>query len=274
MLDPDAVYAKYAEPFRLIEELGLKCGYEKSFKLTQQQLLRNRYLLGIEKAGLDSAGLAQIYQRLEMPAEYIEDFLTGLADANLVLLGFEEGVEDCVYKIYLEYWDKIQLDIDCLAPPYQPRTMFIGYKWSALDSTRSAVTNYVYYPRINLDQIVSRLQALCASPDDDNFKVASEIIRFSASRAEPESFVYLEASEADNPRKSFDINLYQAGVELRSIYPMLAQLSRCYAISDTDLDELFETVSSRPLGHLSGGIDRQGKSFFTVYYETQSATPQ
>ena len=50
MHSQDKFYNSYIKPFRLVEQLQLKCGYEKSFKLIDRQLLRNRYLLGIEKS--------------------------------------------------------------------------------------------------------------------------------------------------------------------------------------------------------------------------------
>jgi hypothetical protein len=271
MLDSDTVYEKYSQPFRLLEELGIKCGYEKSFKLTPRHLLRNRYLLGIATSELEESRLSRIQQRMEMPERFVSECSNRLADANLVLLGFEEGVQDCVYKIYLEYWDKILAGIESSAPPYSPQTMFLGYKWSAFDNSRSAITDYVYYPRIKLDEILARLQALMeSSADSGSFDATREIITQSAKRADPESFIYLEASEADNPRKSFDINLYRAGIELSNIYPLLARLCQNYAISADHLDELFARVGSRLLGHLSGGIDREGNSFFTVYYDAEA----
>ena len=35
-------------PFEFIEEMGLACGYERSFKLLAGRVLANRYLLGIK----------------------------------------------------------------------------------------------------------------------------------------------------------------------------------------------------------------------------------
>ena len=105
--------------------------------------------------------------------------------------------------------------------------------------------------------------------DTSVFDMAREIISRAAEFAGNQRFIYLEASEGDNPRNSFDINLYPADMTLQSIRSPVEQLFRHYAISNAELDLLFDQLGYRLLGHLSGGIDRTGKDFFTVYYENQ-----
>lgn len=270
MPDQDAVYNSYIKPFRLVEQLGLECGYEKSFKLINRHLLRNRYLLGIEKSLLDHKKLSSICEQMEMPEKFVDQFFGNIADANLVLLGFEQGVEDCTYKIYLEYWDKIRQQKSAKQSPHEPVTMFQGYKWNVCDGSRAVITDYLLYPMLKVDEIIERIARLGASGEDNTvFDVASKIISRAASLAGNQSLIYLEASEGDNPRNSFDINLYPADMTLKSIYPSVAQLFHHYSITDAELDLLYSQVDSRPLGHMSGGVDRSGRDFFTVYYENQ-----
>jgi len=268
MHSQEEVYNSYITPFRLVEELELVCGYEKSFKLMDQHLLRNRYLLGIEKSILDQQKLSSICEQMEMPEKFVDDFFNNISDANLVLLGFEEGIEDCTYKIYLEFWDKFGMEVSAKQPPHKPVTMFQGFKWNAFDSNQAVLTDYVCYPLITVDEVIERIRKLGASSKDGTiFDIANEIISAAARLTDNQPFVYLEASEGDNPRNSFDINLYPAGITLKSIYSPVARLFRHYAIGNEELDLLYSQVDSRPLGHLSGGIDRAGKDFFTVYYE-------
>ena len=270
MRNQDEVYNSYIKPFRLVEELGLKCGYEKSFKLVERHLLRNRYLLGIEKSDLDHRKLISICEQMEMPEKFLHDLLSNITDANLVLLGFEGGIEDCIYKVYLEYWDKIRMQTSGKQRSIDPVTMFQGFKWNAFDNSRAMLTDYIYYPLLKVDEIIERIGKLGSSSGDTAiFDIAIEIISRAAKLADNQPLVYLEASEGDNPRNSFDINLYPAGMTLKSIYSSVAQLFRHYTITDEEFDLLYSQVASRPLGHLSGGTDRTGKDFFTVYYENQ-----
>ena len=268
MINQDEIIDSYIRPFGLVENLKLKCGYEKSFKLTNQHLLRNRYMLGIDKTELDHDKLLLICNRMEMPTNFVENFFDNLPAANLILLGFEEGTGDCTYKIYLEFWDKVRTSIKGSRAPYESVTLFLGYKWSAFDNTRSALTNYTYYPMITLDEIINRMGKL--NSQDENqiaFEVVRKIITHSTRGFDDKSLIYLEASEENNPRKSFDINLYEAGINLRKIYPFLKQLCRYYSVRIEELDNLYSLVNSLVLGHLSAGIDRDGKDFLTVYYE-------
>lgn len=270
MLDSDIVYGSYIQPFKLVEELGLNCGYEKSFKLSPGHLLPNRYLLGVDTKQLDPNKLAIIIRQMQMPSRFVGDFDARLAGANLVLLGFEEGVDDCIYKIYLEYWDQIRDRLETSQPPYQPETLFIGYKWSALDNSRSVVTHYIYYPRLGSKQIGERLQALVPAAEGEmTCDPARQVVELCAERADSERFIFLEAGEAGNQRKSFDINLYRAEAPMEVIYPVLKQLCRHYSVGAMELDRIYQNVRHRELGHISGGIDRHGKPFFTVYYDNQ-----
>ena len=269
------VYDSYIRPFRLLEQLGLSCGYEKSFKLTQQHLLPNRYLLGIDRPALDQDKLTTILDRLEMPQYFVDEFTDRISAANLLLIGFEEGIEDCIYKIYLEYWDAIRSKLEHSKPPYSPETLFLGYKWSALESGRAVLTDYLYYPKLNLDEIIERLEAtIPASGDAATFDIARQIVMLCADRVDCEALVYLEAGEADNPRKSFDINLYPAAVRMEKIYPLLQRLCRCFGVEIESLDKVYKNVHFRELGHISGGTDRNGNPFFTVYYDNQADTRQ
>lgn len=270
MLDSSVVYSQYIQPFRLVEKLRLNCGYEKSFKLIPEHLLPNRYLLGIDKNDLDPDKLSTIMRTMGMPQRLADELLANLENANLLLLGFEEGVEDCIYKIYLEYWDEIKQKLEDTEPPYPVKTMFLGYKWSAFDNRRAVVTRYDYFPRLELEQINQRLRLLMVAPGDDiTHDVVNRIIEQCAKQADSKTFIFLEAGETGSPRKSFDINLYRAGMKLSHFYPLLKQLCGHYSIRLEALDNVYQNIHHRDLGHLSGGIDRAGKPFFTVYYDNQ-----
>ena len=270
MLKQADIYNCYVKPFRIVEQLDLKCGYEKSFKMMDRYLLRNRYLLGIEKSRLDHQKLVSICEQMQMPEKFVDQFFDNVADANLVLLGFEEGIESCTYKIYLEYWDKIRTQMSVKQSSAEPVALFQGFKWNAMDNSRAVLTDYIYYPLLKVDEIIERIGRLGLPGEDTSvFDMAREIISRAARLAGNQPFIYVEASEGDNPRNSFDINLYPAGMTLQSIRSSVAQLFRHYAISNGEFDLLYSRLGSRPLGHLSGGIDRNRKDFFTVYYENQ-----
>jgi hypothetical protein len=91
--------------FEVVQNLGVNCGYERSFKMLDRKLLANRFLLGIDTADITHARLLDVCRELQMPDACFVPFRDALADANLVFLGFEDNEPGCVYKVYLEFWD-------------------------------------------------------------------------------------------------------------------------------------------------------------------------
>ena len=262
------IYQKYIRPFQLVEKFNLKCGYEKSFKFTRGKLLRNRYLLGIERSQLDTDRLQVICQQMNMPESHYQQFLDQQSDANLVLLGFEESDGGASYRIYLEFWDKIRETIKLSQSPFPPQKMFLGFKWNAFDNSRSTITIYRYYPITELTEMLQRLAHILDSDEGRQMlEITRNLLSRSLKQTSCQALVYLEASEVGNPRKSFDINLYRAGMRVSQIRAQLTELCQMYAVSGNEFEELFANAGSRSLGHISGGVDRRGQSFFTVYYE-------
>lgn len=267
-MDEKAVFDKYILPFKLVEKLNLKCGHEKSFKLSDRQLLPNRYLLGINKVDLDQEKLEVICRQMNMPGNFLREFQDHLVDANLILLGFEENRKNCIFKIYLEFWDKFLEDMRQRTDKTVPGLLFLGFKWNALDNAQAAITCYTCYPRLSAEGILKRVSDLYHSHEDrKSFEIAKKIICLAASRTDPTSFRYLEAGEENNPRKSFDINFYSANLKIRNLSPILSELGRHYSIPDQEFNRLYSRVNTEIFGHLSGGIDRDGQDFLTVYYE-------
>jgi hypothetical protein len=81
--------------------------------------------------------------------------------------------------------------------------------------------------------------------------------------------VYVEAAEEGNPRRSFDLNFYKAGLRVGDLRAPLSRLCDRYSIEDARLASLLEQSGTRPFGHLSGGVGREAEDFLTVYYEIE-----
>ena len=96
-------------PFTLLEALDVPCGYERSFKMIDGKLLANRYLLGVNLADFRHSELITICHQLKMPEQYLHMLNTQYSSANLTFIGFEDNESGCVYKIYLEFWDKLKV---------------------------------------------------------------------------------------------------------------------------------------------------------------------
>lgn len=264
----DANAGKAVKLFKLIEDLGVACGYERSFKMLDYRLLANRFLLGINPADLRPEKLLDVCRRLDMPAQYLESFQAHLADANVVFLGFEDNEQDCLYKVYLEFWEKVKSEIPCKANKQESVLLHLGFKWNTDDNTRRAISRYMCYPMLSVQSISQRLLHVYQGYEDNGSrKIAEDLLTFAGSRSTGSSFIYVEVGEDNNPRRSFDINLYKARLRLMDIASSLSRMREHYSIPAERFDRLYQLVGNKLFGHLAGGLNREGKDFLTVYYE-------
>src|SRR5262249_19651184 len=96
--------------------------------------------------------------------------------------------------------------------------------------------------------------------------IAREFALLATQRVGPGGVRYLEVTEEGNARRSFDLNLYPAGLTVGDVAPALSRIAAYFALPAGQWGSLFEPIRSRSLGHLAGGIHRAGDDFFNVYY--------
>lgn len=239
-------------------------GFEKSFKIFSGALLPNRFLLGVSKAELPQNSLYVICERLAMPDDQLSMLTDSLRDADVVHFGFEENDGGCVYKVYLEYARKIAGDHAA-----EPMLLHFAFKWNPSAGGKSALAEYIYHPGLTTAQIAARLSAIYSEAGNpSSFRLAQDIIATVSAGLKPEQLMYIEVSEQGNPRMSFDLNLYEANMRLADIEDLLFGLQRHYGVPDAQFEPLYRGIKDCRLGHLSGGIDRKGRDFFTVYYDS------
>ena len=254
---------------KLTENLNLE-GIERSFKMAEKKLLANRFLLGISKDEIEKEKLLDICQQMDMPKNYLDAFRENLSDANIVLLGFEESKETCVYKVYLEFWEKVKKEIHTKQNKKEPVLLYLGFKWDTRDNTKRVVSKYTCHPLLSVRNILKKISNIYdGRKDRTSFEIVEDIINLASSRLANAAFIYLEVGEENYPRKSFDINLYKANLQLKELYPLLSKIRRHYSIPSEKFDFLYNRINTKLLGHLSGGIDREGKNYLTIYYEVE-----
>lgn len=262
-------------PFRLLEQMRIPSGYERSFKMLPGRLLANRYLLGVDLNNIRPEQLRSICQQLNMPKEFVPSLDEHLPDANLVFLGFEDDSPSSTYKVYLEFWERVKSEVQSDPTSLSPKLLHLGFKWDVADNARKTVSKYLCYPLLSTEKILQRIGDLYAGHEGCGSQtIATEIIAFAASRAEEHSFIYLEVLEGDSLRRSFDINLYSAMLPLSSIQSALIRLRDHFAIPTDQFEYLYRLTSNKLLGHLSGGTSQRGEEFLTIYYEVDDPTDE
>jgi hypothetical protein len=253
----------------LIETLtrrGFRFGREDSFKLSRHRFFGDRILLGTPAKDLDCEALLQMSSELGMPPCYQPLLLEHFVHSNMVLFGLEDGPDGGVFKVYLELWEQLRHRV-LTTGSSQPGLLNVGVKWDTVSGAHCRA-DYVCLPMLSVGEILGRLERLYgdqrAAPSYD-FSV--QLIRQAAARNPKASFIYVEVSEAGSHRKSFDINLYKANLTVGAAGPQLIGLGQQYEIDGPAFERYLAPIQERCLGHLSGGFDRLGRDFATIYYE-------
>lgn len=255
---------------RLIDGLGVEYGLERSFKISDRSLLMNRFIMGFKKdqlPGDPDKTMSSVLMQMGMPGVFIDECRALLPQTEYFHFGFEEQRTGCLYKAYLEFKVPIEFGTDGSRIRQEPFLVFLGFKWNPFDSSTRAMSRYTCYPLLSPEEIQEKLACLFErNPGYKSFETAQNIVQNSVKVISNDKIIYEEVSEENNPRKSFDMNLYGADLCIRDIYPLLMDIGRHYALPDDQFVRLCDRIRDKRFGHLSGGIDREGNDFLTVYY--------
>jgi hypothetical protein len=254
----------------LIKALNMDYAFERSFKVTEKTLLGNRILYGVytEKIKEDQhKELLDICHQMNMPEAFFENFREDWRDTNAIGWAFEKIGEALVYKVYLEFWDKWKKEIKETPNERDPFLVVLGFKWDALNRAKRSLARYTWYPLLSYEEMLERLSG---SYENDQYRslfgIIKDFLRFPSIKVTHDEIRYIEVTEENTPRRSFDINVYNAKLQLKEVYPLLQKIYQHYSIPDRDFHTLYNQFRTKIIGHLSGGIGRDGKDFLTVYY--------
>jgi tryptophan halogenase len=250
--------------------LDTKVDFEPSFKAVRDRLLANRLLLGFDRLQTDASRdeeIASVCERIGMPSSLLAAFRQGLPDANHVYFGAEKNDRTLVLKAYLEFRDRIEKEIRGAPVAGRSFSLFTGFKWDAFAPARQVVSRYVWHRSLPVPEILERLQAtIDPSRHGALLELVQGIVRQASERIAPGEIQYLEVTEEGNPRRSFDLNVYKSGLRLQDLNPELLRALAYYGIPFSRFAPLYQRIKRERLGHLAGGVDREGNDFMTVYY--------
>ncbi len=263
-------------PLRLVNELGIRYSLERSCKLLPGVLLPRRYLLGLKKERIGpeaDATLVRICRALGMPAESLIPYQKAIEDSEYLHFGYEENEKGCVYKAYLEFHNLYRQAV--LEPGEKVDTfpMYTAFKWDALGRGGAVESRYTWHPSIDFTAMRERIaDILQGDGGREPLAISNALIGTAAKLVSSEHVTYLEVVEGDNSRRSFDLNLYRAGLRLGDVHHLLSRMFRHYGIPVARFRSLYDIIRHKTLGHLSGGIDREGRGFLTFYYDLEYVT--
>ena len=254
---------------RRIEGLGVPYGREDAFKMTRQRLLQDRILIGIEATRLPARTFFEIALELGMPAPCMELLRPRLAQANAFFFGIEDRAAGSVCKVYLEFWDQVRAQVRRTGAR-TPLLLHLGVKWDSARPGRHELAHYTCHPLLGVPEVLRRMAAIYPPDDAPSARDATlDIVRKGHRQNPAASLLYIEVSESDNPRRSFDVNLYKTGLRVADAAPELRRAAAHFELATGLIDAPLQRLGPRPLGHLSGGTDRHGEEFLSVYGEIQ-----
>ena len=260
----------------LIDALGVDYKFERSFKMFQENLLGNRFLFILAKKEIKldvHEKILDICKRINMPERFLQAFNENYPVAGCVDFGFEENEGSSIYKVYLDLGAEKVKQIKAESDKRRPFLLFLGFKWDALDNTKCYLTRYTWYPFLPFENMLEKLASIFEHGEyDEPFEIANAFLDIISRRVSHEDVQYLEVTEENSQRRSFDINIYGAELQMKELYPPLAKIYQHYSIPESKFHAFYNQMRTRILGHISGGINREGRDFFTIYYGAETIT--
>jgi tryptophan 7-halogenase len=257
-----------ADVIALVKSLNASYGLERSVKITQGTLADDRYLLSVGRAafGADAADrLLKLARPLFLPAAFARELPSALAGADVIHFGYEAAAGRDIYKIYCEYAARTRQAM--AAPVRSPVLVHVAYKWTPQEPGSAAVTRYTWSPyrdRSGLEQKLHDLVPQAQAPRAA--RCAQALVARIASVADHGEALLMEVEEPGNPRRSCDLNVYDAELRIKDIGDLIETTATEFAIPQARLRAVFGPAGERILGHLSAGLTRSGAEFVTLYF--------
>ncbi|MCH2180305.1 MAG: hypothetical protein MK106_16055, partial [Mariniblastus sp.] len=250
-----------------VSGLGAPFRFERSFRLSPAGLSNNRCLMSVVKDTIPNSSeeaIIGVCRILQMPDSILDAAIQELANAKFVHWGLEDDFEQPIGKIYFEY----PIPNGALDSGNGPLLLHVAFKWNPNKPAQVMRTCYQFYPHLELSQIQNRLKQIYASENSSppSLAVVDSVLRKTAERLRSSEIQYLEVNEDSNPRRSFDLNLYDAGLTIGDLRPDILEMADRFSQDRTKINAFADQIQHFSAGHLAGGIHRNGSEFFNVYY--------
>jgi hypothetical protein len=259
-----------ADLIALVAELGATYGLERSVKIAPGQLLDDRYLLSVHRMALGDAPderLAELGRNLSVPGDVADRLSAALEGADVVHFGHETSRGHTIRKIYFEYTAQVRRAMKV----GEPALVHLAYKWVLGSAGAASVTRYTWLPLATRRDLEAKVRMML--PEDAaprGLRCLLNVIARAADQTDPGELMMMEVEEPGNPRRSCDLNLYDARLRVGQISDVIASTARDFAIPQPGAEALVRGAEGLALGHLSAGIGRDGEEFVTIYYGVEA----
>lgn len=253
-----------------IAQRGIAHGIEDSLKFsTSDGLVAGRLLVGVHAVDMPWAGFLALVQALGLPAGHAEGLQGAFARSNALGFAVEDRGPRTLWKVYLEFWDEVRVAVRA-SGSREPREMHLGLKWEEGPAQRVERAHYTCHPLLTHEDILDRLKALYGGDRAlPGYAAARQLVKACARRWPTMPLIYLEAGEEGNQRRSFDLNFYRTELRMPDAIGHLQAAGEGLGIDAQALAASLARLGDARLGHVSGGFDRRGVEFMSLYAERQ-----
>lgn len=256
----------------MVAALGVGHGIERSIKVVPGAVWDDRFLLSLYRDYLGSNPLTRLQllcQAMNMPQGVHDMLLSEIVQARFIHLGYERAGGEVTYKFYLEFPEGFTepQTLHKGSAPDTERLVHKAYKWSAGSPEHFTVARYYGGSGLSHTSLEGKIRnAYAGRPDSQAAEFPLQLLGLAETRIDSRDLFLLEVEEEGNPRCSFDLNLYPAELKLGDVYSQVATGWRYFSISEDETARVLQPLAGEVFGHLSGGIDRRGGEFCTIYF--------
>lgn len=255
-----------AELLRFVADLHQPYGFERSFKLIQGHIYKQRFLISLHTdafKGLALPKLQILARLLHMPKKMMAAIREELSVVEIVHFGFEQQQSTAVCKFYFE-----RTFIQVNGPK---QLVHRSFKWDVFSPDKSMVAEYHFLPGLSRDDMIARIASSCGKQHKHPItEVAKQLLNFGGGDLPMDDVFFLEVQEEGNARRSFDIKLYDTDLTIGQVGPVIESAAKYFNVPLGEIKELIKIEFEQQLGHFSGGIGRDAKEFVSFYYGVES----
>lgn len=251
--------------YLLVKNLPLN-GFERSFKLLAGQLWSDRFMVGLNTALLTTPDFEFLANSLAVPPKFLAAMRARLPEASFIHIGFEHGDRHNTYKLYLEFPLTAATTATRTAQTSKHTPMYIGYKWNPENSAQQTVSTYTQPAALELDDVLQKIEAAYGDEHRHVSQGVRDIVTLAASNTGTPALMFVEVTDDNSTRMSFDVNLYESALTVGKLSPILQPLAVNFGISAAVFSRLLLLSKDNFAGHISGGTDREGLAFLTIYH--------
>ena len=244
-------------------------GCERSVKIVTGGLFADRFLLSFHKRAFGPdplPAIERIAAALSLPEAYRAPLREHLHAADIIHFGYEGTKAGTTYKLYLEFATVFRAGLAAAQSRGETLLLHHAFKWDPAEPRRRAVAQYCALPCRTLADFEQALASLAGEGSPAVLRLAEALLGRSLTRAKLDDLLLMAVEEPGSPRRSFDLNLYPAGLALASVLPDLDLMLRQLMISPVEGRRVLDRFADRTLGHVSGGTGRGGEDFVTLYF--------